>query len=428
MEQAIESLMLKLDNEKRESDYLDDQIKTLESSFASLKASKRFESPKKNPLLIKISLIEKQIEYEIAQFDQLKNENSEIRKEVDRFRLENSAYKKSLVNLKALIQTSSFKAIKLKELKNAKVSSMQSYQDKISAIRSKSVLHKLECDEKIRNLSSVIRQRSQILVDDKNNGRLHELLNNLKGCNMFGIQAELTKRWVKIIKSKQEEIENYQRYIDKITLGFEEIRAAFGVEKVNEIVTTFIKSEQQSHELYKYLSTLSGDIDVVQETLNGNKASIEKIMMLKGSDKKHIDRLSALKARLSSINEKKVESEVLNEKLSVLLGESIKFLKELGSKLIEFKPDLTELIEITDFSSSDFPKFLKELDKVLESISTTVVPYRLSGTYSTTSPHYISQIIEQKELYDDQEIQESKVPLHSSVFIEKASKLANNNN
>ena len=111
----------------------------------------------------------------------------------------------------------------------------------------------------------------------------------------------------------------------------------------------------------------------------------------------------------------------------MLLSESIKFLKEIAGKLTGFKKELAEFIEITDFSSIDFPRFLKELDKVIESVSTTVAPYRLSGTYSSNSPHYISHIIEQKELYDDQEIQESKVPIPSSVFIEKASKIASNN-
>lgn len=426
MEQAIESLMLKLDNEKRESDYLDDQIKTLESSFASLKASKRYDSPKKNPLLVKISLLEKQIEYEIAQFDQLKNENFEIRKEVDRFRLENKAYKNSLANLKALIQTSSFRVIKLKELKNAKVVSMQSYQEKISAIRSKSVLHKAECDEKIRNLSSVIRQRSQILVDEKNNDRLNELLNNLKGCNVFGIQGVLIKKWDHTVKSKQEEIEMYQKHIDRINTGFLEIKAAFGQDKVNEIVTTFIKSEQQSHELYKYLSTLNGDIDSVHETLNTNKASIEKILMNKGSDKKYIDRLATLRSRLNSTQKKIEESEEANKQIAQYLDKSIESLKQLSRKLKNFNPELSEFIDSDEFSLSDFPRILKELDKVIENISTSIVPYRVSGSHSVSMPQYVSQIIEQKELYDDPELQESKYPIPASVFIEKASKLVNN--
>lgn len=426
MEQAIESLMLKLDNEKRESDYLDDQIKTLESSFANLKASKRFDSPKKNPLLVKISLLEKQIEYEIAQYDQLKNENFEIRKEVDRFRLENKAYKSSLANLKALIQTSSFRVIKLKELKNAKVLSMQSYQEKISAIRSKSVLHKAECDEKIRNLSSVIRQRSQILVDEKNNDRLNELLNNLKGANVFGIQGELIKKWDSTVKRKQEEIEMYQKHIDKINTGFQEIKLAFGQEKVNEIVTTFIKSEQQSHELYKYLSTLNGDVDSVHETLNSNKASIEKILMSKGSDKKYIDRLATLRARLHSTQKKIDESEESSKKLIQYLDKSIEFLKQLSRKLSSFNPELSEIIDSDEFSASDFPRILKELDKVIENISTSVVPYRISGQHSAVLPQYVSQIIEQKELYDDPDLQDSKYPIAASVFIEKASKLVNN--
>ena len=427
MEQAIESLMFKLDNEKRESDFLDDQIRTLESSFSSLKAFKKLESPKKNPLAIKVSLLEKQIEYEIAQYDNLKNENSEIRKEVDRYRLENSAYKKSLASLKALIQTSSFKAIKLNELSKAKISNVINNQNKISAIRSKSVAHKAEYDERVRSLSSVIRQKSQVSVEDKNNERLQELLNNLKGCNVYGIQGVLIKKWDEIQVKKRLEIDEYQKYIDKINSGFEEIRIALGVIRVEDMVTSFIKSEEQSHDLYRYLSSLNSDIDSLQETLKENQSNIEKLLASRGNEQKLLDRLNLVKSRLSAIKDKieSCQSSSLDTQTAYLSG--LFSVKTLSQRLLPFSPQLGEYIEMTEFSSSDLPKFLKELDEVIEKISTSIAPIRLALNQPAESlPQFLSQMLEQKDLYDDAEIQDSRGPMFFSSFVEKAGKLLSN--
>jgi DNA repair exonuclease SbcCD ATPase subunit len=426
MEQAIESLMFKLDNEKRESDYLDDQIKTLESSFSSLKASKKFDSPKKNPLSIKATLLEKQIEFEIAQFDQLKNENSEIRKEVDRYRLENSAYKKSLASLKALIQTSSFKAIRLKELSKAKISNVINNQSKISSLRSKSVATKVEYDERVRTLSSVIRQKSQISVEEKNNERLQELLNNLKGCNVFGIQGVLIKKWQEVHLKKKLEIDEYQKYVDRIHAGFEEIRSALGVTKVEEMVTSFIKSEEQSHELYKYLTSLNTDIDTLQENLRESQSKIEKLTAARGNEKKLQDRLATVKNRFESIKEKTEASQAQSLNVQTAFLSGIFSLKLIAKELITFRPSLQEFIDSNEVSYSDLPKYLKELDEVIEMVSTSISPLRLSVNYRPENlPIVLSQIMEQKDLYDDYELQESRMPMVSSNFIEKASKIVN---
>ena len=194
LEHDIESLMVKLDNEKRESEYLDEVIKTQEADFRLLKLTKSPSSPRKNPLISKIYLLERQIEYETAQFDSLKSENFEIRKEINELRLENMACKKSLKGLQLKISSSSTKAFRVNELNKAGLAAMTSNESKISAIRSKSVLSANDYRLKVREMSVILNQKSDVSLTSKKKLRLEQLLNNLKGCNVYKVLTDLQPR------------------------------------------------------------------------------------------------------------------------------------------------------------------------------------------------------------------------------------------
>ena len=190
LEHDIESLMVKLDNEKRESEYLDEVIKTQEADFRLLKLTKSPSSPRKNPLISKIYLLERQI----AQFDSLKSENFEIRKEINELRLENMACKKSLKGLQLKISSSSTKAFRVNELNKAGLAAITSNESKISAIRSKSVLSANDYRLKVREMSVILNQKSDVSLTSKKKLRLEQLLNNLKGCNVYKVLTDLQPR------------------------------------------------------------------------------------------------------------------------------------------------------------------------------------------------------------------------------------------
>lgn len=429
MEQDIENLMVKLDDEKRESEYLDEVIKNLEVDYANLKNSKKQQGIIKNPLQNKAFLLEKQIEYETAQYDALKNENFDIRSKINQLRLENSACKKSLAHLKALIQTSSSKAIKVNDLSKAERLVMMTSQNRISAARSRSVLSKVDYSEKIREMSVILNQKSQISINSKQNVRLEELLNNLKGCNVFKIQTDLKSRWAKILNKSKLELENYQKYIDSIQTGFEEIGLAAGVTSIEDIVTSFIKADEQNHSLYQYLSLLNSDIDDVEDVLRENKEKIEILRMFEFKEEKHQEHLSKVQKKIEMIGKKILDYTSKVKKLNENTGVAFKIITQISEKIGSII-ESQEKFEITNESSpEEFDRLIKTSDDAIEKIKAV---FKITGNNSERKsiekdmPLKLGFLLEQRDVYDDPDLEEMKTPMQDHDFSAKAHKILMN--
>lgn len=60
-------------------------------------------------------------------------------------------------------------------------------------------------------------------------------------------------------------MEMYTRNVQIIEDAFKQIKEATGISSVEEIVTTFVKAEEQNYSLYNYVNMLNSDIDMVEE-------------------------------------------------------------------------------------------------------------------------------------------------------------------
>ena len=66
-------------------------------------------------------------------------------------------------------------------------------------------------------------------------------------------------------KEKVKVIDQYQRNIKQIEEAFEQIRKGSGITDLEEITSTFIKSEEQNYSLYNYVDILSQNIDGLED-------------------------------------------------------------------------------------------------------------------------------------------------------------------
>ena len=75
---------------------------------------------------------------------------------------------------------------------------------------------------------------------------------------------------------KKHLMDKYIRNVKVIEDAFEQIREAEGIPTVQEIVSTFVKSEEQNYHMTNYLNTLNSEIDTIQEQNRKIQAEIEK--------------------------------------------------------------------------------------------------------------------------------------------------------
>ena len=57
----------------------------------------------------------------------------------------------------------------------------------------------------------------------------------------------------------------YMRNVKVIEDSFNQITETTGIKNIEEIVTTFIKTEEQNYSLYNYVNMLNTEIDTIDE-------------------------------------------------------------------------------------------------------------------------------------------------------------------
>lgn len=71
-------------------------------------------------------------------------------------------------------------------------------------------------------------------------------------------------------------MDKYIRNVKVIRDAFEQIKDQTGINSIEEIVTTFIKAEEQNYSLFNYVNKLNSDIDTFEEQNKNFLSEIEK--------------------------------------------------------------------------------------------------------------------------------------------------------
>ena len=72
-------------------------------------------------------------------------------------------------------------------------------------------------------------------------------------------------KWTTNNKEKKTLMDMYIRNVKIIEDAFDQIKEATGISSTEEIVTTFIKAEEQNYSLYNYVNMLNSEIDTIAE-------------------------------------------------------------------------------------------------------------------------------------------------------------------
>lgn len=82
------------------------------------------------------------------------------------------------------------------------------------------------------------------------------------------------KKWTNNNKEKKNLMDMYVRNVNIIEDAFLQIKQQTGISSTEEIVTTFIKAEEQNYSLYNYVNMLNSEIDMIEEQNKSIEAEI----------------------------------------------------------------------------------------------------------------------------------------------------------
>jgi coiled-coil domain-containing protein 63/114 len=72
-------------------------------------------------------------------------------------------------------------------------------------------------------------------------------------------------------------MDQYIRNVRVIEDAFDQIKESSGINNIQEIVTTFIKAEEQNYSLFNYVNMLNTETDALEESNKEIKDQINKI-------------------------------------------------------------------------------------------------------------------------------------------------------
>lgn len=203
-------------------------------------------------------------------------------------------------------------------------------------------MDKLNFEHRIVDLQERLKEKDE---DQAEKSRTKDMGNKKRAATVtdFANPAVLLKiRLDKVVNNNKEKknlMDMYTRNVKIIEDAFEQIKESTGIASVDEIVTTFIKAEEQNISLFNYVNVLNSEIDMIDEQ---NKNIREEL-------KTHAE-VNAMTTKQKEEAKANLQVEIDDAKAAINSKESQ--IKDIENQMIRIKDFVWTMI--THFNESRF--------------------------------------------------------------------------
>ena len=168
----------------------------------------------------------------------------------------------------------------------------------------------------------------------------------------------------------------YMRNVKIIEDAFEQIKEATGISSTEEIVTTFIKAEEQNYSLYNYVNMLNSEIDLIDEQNTNIESEIKKHEELGEMTEKEKDNMRRnLNGQIDDTKHQMREKEAQITQIDAQMLLIRDYVKEMVAffKQSQFFLSVAQNMhydEDTQFKENNVTLYLAELEEYISSLIT----------------------------------------------------------
>lgn len=234
---------------------------------------------------IKLRQLENELEKGQVTFNNTLSKNASTKKKIDMMRKEYSTAKRVINSLEKDIEK---RRKKIRDINQKLLAAKKSTEDtnvKILGMKSHSEEEKETFENKMLDLQEKLNKRDDSVGEfEKSTVKDTSILKNKNTMNEpeeeFSNPADVLKKrlgkWKTNNKEKKHLLDKYIRNVKVLEDAFKQIKEQTGISSIDEIVTTFIKAEEQNYSLYNYVNILNSDIDTIEEQNKNIAEEIEK--------------------------------------------------------------------------------------------------------------------------------------------------------
>jgi hypothetical protein len=177
-------------------------------------------------------------------------------------------------------------------------------------------------------------------------------------------------------KEKKNLIDMYTRNVKIIEDAFEQIKESTGIASVDEIVTTFIKAEEQNISLFNYVNMLNSEIDMIEEQNHSINEELKKHAELNAMTSQQKE--EAKTNLQNEIDECKRQIQAKESQINDIENQMIKIRDYVWSMIHEFNKSRFQLSvashqqydEETQFNENNVTMYLTELEEYISAFIT----------------------------------------------------------
>lgn len=222
----------------------------------------------------KIKVLENQLEKEVTKYNSYMSGNKGKKREIDVSRKEVKTARIVLKGLDRDIAKLTKKIRKENEGNTAMQKSTEDTHNQILALKAKHEGDKIDFEKKLKVLqikldetdTSSKRMKRSMMAEDSGSKMTPSGGNsNEEFSNPALLLQERLNKWTQNNIEKKKLMDRYIRNVKVIEDAFMQIKEQTGIASTDEIVTTFIKADEQNHSLQNYVNTLITDIDLIED-------------------------------------------------------------------------------------------------------------------------------------------------------------------
>jgi len=284
LQRQADGFTKKLEQEKRKQLLLEDQHK---ETFKKIEGKKEFlndldlSTKENHRVQADIKLIEKQLERAIDKYNVMVNENKKLKEKINTMRKDLSAANSAYEKMKEVINRKEKEAKKNSENIFVEKKDTEETNIQIHALKSKHDKERSEFGQKINELKDRLKERDELKKLDERGPALDLMPSQGKSekkeySNPIEVLNMRFEKWKSSNKEKRKIIEHFLKNSRVIEDAFEQIKEATGMSNIDEIVSTFIKSEEQNTNLYNYVNNLTQEMEALEEKNDKLKAIINQ--------------------------------------------------------------------------------------------------------------------------------------------------------
>ena len=290
-----------------------------------------------------IKLYENQLEKALVKYNELQATNRKLRNEIDVMRKEQRnqlRVNKTLV--KDIVGTADdAKKLNVTTYQGQRIS--EETNNQILALKAKHEAEKYNFERKIKDLQDKLKEKDESELErtrSKDMGGTKKLVTTqAEFSNPAALLKLRLQKWTTNNKEKKNLMDMYIRNVKIIEDAFDQIKEATGISSTEEIVTTFIKAEEQNYSLYNYVNMLNSEIDMIEEQNRNIEAEIRKHEELgEMTEKEKLNMRTKLQQEIEEMKEQMAEKE-----------SQIKGVENQMSKIRDYVSAMVELFKKSQF-------------------------------------------------------------------------------